>query len=160
MAVILYIAGNSLDMTNEPLYIYYAEDDEEDRLLFRESIQECCQNIILIEFTNGESLVKCLNSRNDTQTPCAIVSDMKMPYMDGLDVLRAVKNNSKLQHLPVIILSTSSSSFDKDLCKDLGATAFFSKPTTLKQIRQTVEDIIHICLQICNMQSTGSGILK
>lgn len=147
-------------MTNEPLYIYYAEDDEEDRFLFRESIQECCQHVVLVEFTNGESLVKFLNSRDDHQTPCAIVSDMKMPYMDGLDVLKAVKNSPKLQHLPVIILSTSSSSFDKDLCKDLGATAFFSKPTTLKQIRQTVEDIIHICTRICSVQSSGSGMLK
>ncbi len=132
-------------MSNEPIVIYYAEDDEEDRTMFRDCLEETGMNVKLVEFNNGVQLLNHLNSKYKPSIPCIIVSDIKMPAMDGPELLRNLKKHETYKTIPVIMLSTSSNEFDRNICLELGARAFFTKPNTLNEIRRTVREIISIC---------------
>ena len=132
-------------MSNEPIVIYYAEDDEEDRTMFRDCLEEIGAEVKLVEFNNGIQLLNHLNSKYKPSVPCIIVSDFKMPVMDGPELLKNLKKHEIYKAIPVIMLSTSSNEFDRNICLELGARAFFTKPNTLNQIRATVREIISIC---------------
>ncbi len=132
-------------MSNEPVLIYYAEDDEEDRTMFRDVLEETGMDVRLVEFNNGVQLLNHLNSKYKATVPCIIVSDIKMPSMDGPELLKNLKKHEVYKSIPVIMLSTSSNEFDRSICYELGAQAFFTKPNTLNEIRKTVRDIISIC---------------
>lgn len=132
---------------NKPLlHILHADDDEEDRFIFLESVKEVDENINLLQMEDGLSLIQYLNSvKNLHEVPCVIVSDMKMPLTDGTEVLKFVRSHPHWKHIPVIILSTSSTDYDRNLSLKLGATAFFSKPGSYPEVTRMVRKIMGIC---------------
>ena len=138
-------------MISAPLTILYADDDEEDRLIFKEGVAESGVPVQLMEFHNGASLIQYLSVLDlDESSCCAIVSDMKMPGMGGTDILKVTRNNTKLSRIPVIIFSTSSSSQDQDLCYNLGALAFLSKPNSFNEVKKMAGMIVTLVRKTCN----------
>ena len=136
-------------MMDTPLHILYAEDDEEDRFFFREGVAESGEPVVMTEFPDGSFLIRFLMALDDPGArPYAIVSDMNMPAMGGKDVLKMLQVNSRLQHIPAIILTTSSSPEDKAACRALGAKGFFSKPDSVEKVKSTVSDIILLCKSV------------
>jgi CheY-like chemotaxis protein len=77
----------------------------------------------------------------DTKPPVVVLLDIKMPRMDGIEVLRKIKNNSKLQHTPVVMLT--SSSMDRDIIDsyDLGANAYVVKPVVFSNFVEAVKNL-------------------
>ena len=65
-----------------------------------------------------------------------------MPQMSGFDILKAVRAHPKLNHLPVIILTSSSDNQDKLLALDLGATDFLAKPVDPSELRLRVRNTL------------------
>jgi len=140
-------------MSNVPLHILYAEDDEEDRYFFREAVLEFSETVVMTEFEDGSFLIRFLMGLEDPSAiPYAIVSDINMPAMSGKDVLKVLQLNARLQHIPAVILTTSSSRQDRELCQRLGAKGFFSKPNSVAEVKQIARDIIALCKTL----STGA----
>ena len=106
------------------LHILHADDDEEDRFIFRDGVREVDEKIKLVQLEDGHSLIRYLSEVKDPdELPCVIVSDMKMPLTDGTEVLRIIRKHPEWHHIPVVILSTSSTDYDRNISLDLGATA-------------------------------------
>jgi len=63
--------------------------------------------------------------------PLAILTDIKMPRMDGLEFLRRVKSDPRLRHIPVAILTSSDHQNDKEEALKLGAACYLMKPSDL-----------------------------
>ena len=143
-------------MPDKPLIILYADDDEEDRLIFREGITESGEAVQVVEFHNGANLIHYLRQIREDDDDCyAIISDMKMPGMGGTDILKAVQKSDRLRRIPVVIFSTSSSLTDQQLCQNLGALAFLSKPSSFDEVKQTAGTIIRMFRGSCT-DKTGS----
>ncbi|MDR0477825.1 MAG: response regulator [Desulfobulbaceae bacterium] len=81
---------------------------------------------------DGES---ALNMIRDEE-PEVMILDLKMPGIDGIEVLRQVKNNNP--DIEVIVLTGHGSEKDKDLCMELGAFAFLNKPVDIQLLSQTL----------------------
>jgi CheY-like chemotaxis protein len=64
-----------------------------------------------------------------------------MPKLSGRQILGAIRANGKLDDVPVIIFTTSSSTQDKEEAAELGASLFFSKPSSLYELKKNLEDI-------------------
>ena len=81
---------------------------------------------------DGES---ALNMIRDEE-PEVMILDLKMPGIDGIEVLRQVKSINP--HIEVIVLTGHGSEKDKDLCMELGAFAFLNKPVDIQLLSQTL----------------------
>ncbi len=66
------------------------------------------------------------------ENPAVILLDIKMPRMDGIEVLQAVKTDPKLKTIPVVMLTSSREEPDLKRCYDLGVNAYVVKPVNFK----------------------------
>lgn len=92
---------------------------------------------VLKAYDGAEGLRVAANS-----LPDIIVCDMMMPHLDGLEFLRALRNDKKLKHIKVIIFTGQTSEEERIAAYDAGADAFITKPVSLKLLRVRIERLI------------------
>ncbi|MCA9300474.1 MAG: response regulator, partial [Phycisphaerales bacterium] len=78
-----------------------------------------------------------------TLQPALVLLDIEMPKMDGFEVLRSIKDDPALHHVPVIILSALQSPQDKVMAFDLGAVDYICKPFDFTELRARVRSALH-----------------
>lgn len=79
--------------------------------------------------------------RDDTLMPALVLLDLKLPRMDGLEVLRRVRADAKIALLPVVVLTTSRELQDIHEAYRLGANSYIRKPVNFDEFIKTVEQI-------------------
>jgi CheY-like chemotaxis protein len=79
--------------------------------------------------------------RNTSQLPQVVLLDLKMPRLDGLEVLRRLRSDEKTKLLPVVILTTSSEEKDRVESYKLGANSFIRKPVDFTQFAESVRQL-------------------
>lgn len=92
---------------------------------------------VLKAFDGAEGLRMAASS-----LPDIIVCDMMMPQLDGLEFLRALRNDKKLKHIKVIIFTGQTSDEEQIAAYDAGADAFLTKPVSLKLLRVRIDRLI------------------
>jgi len=73
--------------------------------------------------------------------PAVILLDIKMPRMDGIEVLKTIRGDEKLRRIPVVILSSSREEPDLKKCYELGVNAYVVKPVDFKSFVDAVKEI-------------------
>ncbi len=73
--------------------------------------------------------------------PVVILLDLKMPKVDGVQVLKQIKSDEHLQMIPVVVLTSSSESQDLEACYQLGANAYVVKPVKFTDFVEAVKGI-------------------
>jgi CheY-like chemotaxis protein len=133
--------------TKAPL-ILLAEDDENDVFFMRRALQKAAIAMPLQVVNNGQQAVDYLNGegkfsdRELHPLPSVMLLDLKMPFLDGFEVLDWIRAQSSLKTLPVVVLTSSAEDRDRRKAAELGAKAYFvkpPKPETLKEILQFVD---------------------
>ena len=114
--------------------IIIVDDDPDDRQNLIASLTEvgCCNNP-LIEFENGLQLLEYLKKASDVEMPSLIFLDLNMPVIDGRQILRELKSNKLLRHIPIIVLTTTKSELERTYSYELGANLHLFKPDTYQQ---------------------------
>jgi two-component system response regulator len=77
------------------------------------------------------------------ETFALVLLDLSLPGTDGRDVLRALRNIPNLRRVPVVVLTTSGSSRDCDVCYEAGANAYHKKPVRFEEHLAVLEEIFH-----------------
>ncbi len=90
-----------------------------------------------LEYLRREGKYKLHKSGN----PCVILLDIKMPRMDGIEVLRIIRSDSYLKRIPVVILSSSREEQDLINAYDLGVNAYAVKPIDFHKFLVAVKQI-------------------
>src|SRR5438445_10233153 len=120
------------DITNAR-YVLVADDDENDVFLLRRAFQKAGLSHTLIHVRDGQEAINYLSgetSQNgDHAKPNLLLLDLKMPLVDGFDVLIWLRTRPEPICLPVVVLSSSSMPDDKNRAKELGANDYLAKPT-------------------------------
>jgi two-component system, response regulator len=119
--------------------ILLVEDNPDDeRLTLRALRQGQMDNPILVA-RNGEEALHCL--LNLDPLPCMVLLDLKLPKLDGLEVLRRIRNHERTRLLPVTILTSSSEERDIMESYALGANSYVRKPVTIDEFSSTVQQL-------------------
>jgi len=100
----------------------------------------------VIQVRDGAEALDCLHRRGAFQTradghPAFVLLDMKMPKVDGLEVLRQIKSNARLKHIPVVMFSSSCQGTDVNRSYQLGANAYVVKPVDFQKFSETLEGV-------------------
>jgi chemotaxis family two-component system response regulator Rcp1 len=120
------------------------EDNYGDVLLTREAFRSARISNNLAVAGDGEQALAMLRREGpyaDQVTPDVILLDLNLPRMDGREVLEAIKNDPKLQRIPVIVLTSSKAEIDIVKTYDLGANGYIVKPVTFERLREIVASI-------------------
>jgi CheY-like chemotaxis protein len=137
--------------------IAITDDDPDDRELLGEACRECDIAHPLTYFLNGAALLDGLRAQasgadSGQSLPVLVLLDLNMPVMDGFQTLTEIRRDPRLQHLPVVILSTSRAEDDHHRSVQLGATAFFSKPADFHSLLDLVRHLRDTWLPIAPAQ--------
>lgn len=124
-------------MLLKPLLIYLADDDQDDRMLFKEALDEIDTGIAIEDFDNGVTLMDNLLNRNK-RLPDIIYLDLNMPLMNGEECLHDIKNEPELAHIPIVIYSTYVDESSATILQEKGANLFLEKPDTFNKLKNLV----------------------
>ncbi len=81
------------------------------------------------------------SGRDTNEKPQVVLLDLKMPKMDGLEVLKRMRADEKTKLLPVVILTTSSEDRDRIESYKLGANSYIRKPVDFSQFAESVQQL-------------------
>lgn len=128
-------------------YILLAEDNANDVMLTRRALGRCGTNMELVVVENGQEALDFVFGRDGRQGPANepefVLLDIKLPLVDGLEVLRRIRADPRTRRLPVIILSCSVDDKDRRDGLRLGANAFYSKPVRF-------DDFVKLMQKLCD----------
>jgi CheY-like chemotaxis protein len=132
--------------------VVMAEDDPDDRLLVSEAFKDA-KIPAQVEFVpDGEALLMLLRGEGpyggDHPPPGLLLLDLNMPRMGGLETLIEIRAQESLRHLPVIVLTTSTSREDILAAYRAGCNAYLCKPSTFAGLVETVQLTLHYWLNI------------
>ncbi|NTU74142.1 response regulator [Candidatus Roizmanbacteria bacterium] len=120
--------------------ILLVEDDRVDAMTVGRAFKEIGVKNRLDVVNNGEEALKYLrNEENDK--PALILLDINMPKMNGIEFMRALKEDQRLRRIPVVVLTTSREDQDRIETFDLGAAGYMIKPVDYNQFVETVRAI-------------------
>lgn len=80
-------------------------------------------------------------SRNVNEIPALVLLDLKLPRVDGMEVLRRIRAEPQTRRIPVVIMTTSEEEQDVAQSYDLGANSFIRKPVDFKQFVESVKHL-------------------
>jgi len=91
-----------------------------------------------IDYLFGEG---AYSGRSVEETPKVVILDLKLPKVDGLEVLKRIKSDSRTRQIPVVVLTSSSE--DKDIIEsyDLGVNSYIVKPIDFEQFSESVRQL-------------------
>ncbi len=132
---------------NELAKILLVEDNPMDVILTLDAFKEAKLKNKIYVARNGEEALDYLFGRNQFSNrenfpiPTLILLDLKMPGIDGFEVLRQIKSTEKLKRIPVIILTSSKEEADRALSYDIGANSYLLKPVAFNGFIEVVKKI-------------------
>jgi len=123
------------------------DDDEGHAILIRRSFAEIGLINEFVEFRDGQAVLDFLLSlpptgaKSPSMNPFVVLLDIRMPRVDGVEVLRRIKADPRLNVLPVIMLSTTDDPREVDRCHGLGCCAYVRKPIDYDSFAEAVRRI-------------------
>jgi CheY-like chemotaxis protein len=129
-------------MQGEPVVILLVEDDPAHAEIVRRNFEEFRLANHLLHLTDGQAALDYLWRRGEygnpglSPRPGLILLDLRLPKVDGLEVLRTIKSDANLKNIPVIILTTSAAERDMTQAYDNFANSYLVKPVDFPQFME------------------------
>jgi two-component system response regulator len=139
--------NTSLQAIGDTAPIVVVEDDPNDELLTKRALSRLNAPNPVFVLRDGQEAVDWLIARCDaaatenTDRPVFVLLDLKLPKLDGAEVLTRLRGNASTRHLPVVIFSSSDAADDVRRCLDAAANAYVQKPVDYPSYRDAVRVI-------------------
>jgi CheY-like chemotaxis protein len=131
----------------KPVTVLHVDDNPNDTALLQVACARAAVNFELHNIGDGRQVIEYLKGtgqyadRSRFQLPELVLLDLKMPRMEGLDVLKWIRNHSTLANLPVIVLSGSELQEDIREAYAVGANSYLVKPMSFSSLINLVQEI-------------------
>jgi CheY-like chemotaxis protein len=150
------------DLPDRPFTILLADDDEEDRELARDALQDSRLANEMQFVDDGQDLLDYLRHEGrwapeDSPRPGIILLDLNMPRKDGREALQEIKADHSLRRIPVVVLTTSKDEADVLATYDLGVSSFITKPVTFGGLVDVMKTWTQYWLEIVELPDREDG---
>lgn len=143
--------------------ILLVEDNPDDEALTLRALKK--HNVVndVVVARNGADALEYLfatgkhEGRDTSELPTVMLLDLKLPKIDGVEVLRRVKADPRTKRLPVVMLTSSQQQRDLAACYELGANSFITKPVDFEQFSEAVRNIGRYWLMLNEPPPLSSG---
>ncbi|MBC8481235.1 MAG: response regulator [Planctomycetes bacterium] len=130
--------------TNDVILI--AEDDQGHFELIKRNLWRSCVDNEIINFRDGQQVLNFLFMKNgcmkrEPGRGYILLLDIRMPKVDGVEVLKRMKSDSQLCKIPVIMLTTTDDVLEISRCYDLGCSFYIVKPADYSRFMEAVENL-------------------
>ena len=131
---------------SEPLKILFVEDNDDHAELVMRSMEEHRVANHIFRVSDGEEALDFLFERGEyadeeVARPHVVLLDLRLPKVDGLEVLERIKQDEKLRKMPVVVLTTSEKESDIAKAYDLNANAYLVKPVDFEKFVDLMRDL-------------------
>ncbi len=132
---------------NKNVEILLVEDSDQDAELAMRALKKNNISNKIIRLKDGEEALEFLfgtgefEGRSIHNQPRVILLDLKMPKVDGLEVLKKIRESEELHNIPVVMLTSSKEEQDLINSYKLGVNSFIVKPVEFSSFTQAVKDI-------------------
>ena len=128
--------------------ILLVEDDQDDIFIFKRAL--VAANVLnpVVVLSNGQAVIDYLSHQGEYSSleknplPFVIFLDLKLPYLDGFEVLTWIRQQPQLNSVVVVVLSGSDESRDHKKAYELGARSYLLKPPGAQDIREFMESMV------------------
>jgi len=134
--------------------ILLIEDNPGDIKLFEEAVSAEELNIVIDVVEDGEAALEYyekLKAADYVDAPSIIISDLNIPKINGLDVIKKFKSDSTFKIIPIIVLSTSNLDTDIKECYSSYVNAFLVKPIGIDEFFNLVKMVDQFWLRTCHL---------
>lgn len=134
-------------MKGEPIVILLVEDDPAHAEIVRRNFENFRVANLLVHVEDGQAALDYLHHRGAyADTPAAprpglILLDLRLPKVDGIEVLQDVKSNKSLAGIPVVVLTTSAAESDIARAYDSHANSYLVKPVDFTQFVELMDSL-------------------
>jgi CheY-like chemotaxis protein len=133
--------------SEEPFVILLVEDNPAHAELVKRALEGHPVANRIIHLTDGEAALDFLFRRGvfadpeKSPRPHVVLLDLRLPRIDGLEVLREIRTSAELEKLPVVILTTSEAEIDAARAYEYHANSFLVKPLDFDKFIRLMEDL-------------------
>ncbi len=130
----------------EDTVILIAEDDAGHFALVKRNLWRSCVSNSFLHFKNGQEVLDFLYMRGDgpkmtPNTAYLLLLDIRMPRVNGTEVLHEIKQHPEFRKIPVIMLTTTDSPSEVQRCHDMGCSFYMVKPPNYNDFMASVEHL-------------------
>lgn len=122
--------------------IFYTDDDQDDLEFFREIVDIIDSKFIVVTQNSATELLHALE--NPPPTPFIVFLDINMPGINGLEILKKVRDLEKYRELPIVIFSTSNDEMTIEKSRSLGASYYLPKSGVFDKLRKSIQHTLSI----------------
>ena len=127
-------------MTNEPIVLI--EDNEDDIVLTRRALTtNNIRNPLVVARDGAEALELLLGTNGNTVKPAVILLDLHLPKVDGLSVLKQLRDDARTSSTPIVVLTSSKEEEDVIAGYELHANSYIRKPVDFERFTEAVRQI-------------------
>lgn len=122
------------------------EDNNAHAKLVMLQLSDGQSNVIVDRVSDGSEALEYLRGQGNyagRRRPDVILLDLKLPKVDGHEVLRQLKSDEELKLIPVVVLTTSTADTDKELAYSNHANSYITKPLDFDEFQQMMESVKH-----------------
>lgn len=135
-----------MNASQERKTILLVEDNDDHAELIKRTFARLTDRVLLVHTTDGAEALDYLSgcgayAQQGPARPELILLDLRLPRVDGLEVLRQIKQASDLRSIPVVILTTSAAEADVARAYDQHANAYLVKPIDFTEFNDLVRDL-------------------
>ena len=132
-------------MNSEPTRILLVEDDPNDAELIKLALESYNFVNQIDVVMDGEEALTYLQGRAGesfaTPLPRLVLLDLKLPKVDGIDVLRAIRNHPRTRELVVVVMTSSAENQDLNACYDLSVNSYIVKPLDFQKFIEVTRQV-------------------
>ena len=141
---------------NEPILL--VEDNPDDALLtVRAFAKNRIKNEVVVATDGEQALHRLLPETGEPLRAALVLLDIKLPKIDGLEVLRRIRDDDRTRNVPVVVLTTSNEERDIVTSYELGANSFVRKPVVFDEFVAAVNALGVYWLLVNEPAPTGRG---
>lgn len=128
---------------NQTPTILIVEDDEGHAILIRENLEMAGLKNPIRHFRDGQAVLDFFFDRDGRPQPTPdgpylVLLDIRMPKVDGIEVLRRLKSDPELRKLPVVMLTTTDDTREVERCHTLGCNVYIQKPVDYDKFAEAI----------------------